>query len=123
MSDTHSHAAIEKHKKVYLLIFGALLVGTFITVWLNSIHFESLTVTVVIALFVATVKALLVAGFFMHLISEKKAIYSMLAVTMFFFAAMMYLFVWSRGSVPTGTEYFATKHVPIPMKAPATRGH
>ena len=123
MSNTHSHAEIEKHKKVYLLIFGALLVGTFVTVWLNSIHFESFTVTVVIALFVATVKALLVAGFFMHLISEKKAIYSMLAVTLFFFTAMMYIFVWSHGSVPSGTEYFATKHVPNPMKAPGTPGH
>ena len=115
MSDAHSHADIEKHKKVYLLIFGALLVGTFVTVWLNSIHFENFTLTVAIALFVATIKALLVAGFFMHLISEKRAIYSTLAVTFFFFASMMYIFIWSRVAVPTGSEYFATKHVPTPM--------
>ena len=117
MSEAHSHAEIEKHKKVYLLIFGALLVGTFVTVWLNSIHFENFAVTVAIALFVATVKALLVAGYFMHLISERKAIYSTLAVTIFFFAAMMYLIIWSRGQVPAGTEYFATKDVPHPMQS------
>jgi len=31
----------------------------------------------------------------MHLISEKKMIYSVLAFTVFFFAALMYLTVWS----------------------------
>jgi cytochrome c oxidase subunit IV len=119
MSEAHSHAEIQKHKKIYMLIFGALLVGTFITVWLNSIHFESFTVTVAIALLVATVKALLVAGFFMHLISEKKAIYSTLAITCFFAAAMMVIFIWSREALPTGADYFATKYTPLPMTAPA----
>ena len=118
MSDAHSHADIQKHKKIYLLIFGALLVGTFVTVWLNSIHFESFVVTVVIALFVASIKALLVASFFMHLISEKKAIYSTLAVTFCFFTVMMFIFIWSREALPSGSEYFATKHVPLPMVAP-----
>ena len=47
----------------------------------------------------------LVAGFFMHLISEKKAIYAILLATVFFFAGMMYLTVWSRGEMPTGTRY------------------
>ena len=119
MSEAHSHAEIQKHKKIYLLIFGALLVGTFITVWLNSIHFESFTVTVVIALFVASIKALLVAGFFMHLISEKKAVYSTLAVTGCFLVVMMFIFIWSRDALPSGSEYFATKYVPLPMTAPA----
>ena len=119
MSDTHSHAEIQKHKKIYLLIFGALLVGTFVTVWLNSIHFESFTLTVAIALLVASVKALLVAGFFMHLISEKKTIYSTLAVTVFFAVAMMFIFIWSHEALPSGSEYFATKYVPLPMVVPA----
>ena len=65
-------------------------------------------------LFVAVIKAALVAGFFMHLISEKKAIYAMLAATLFFFAAMMYLTVWARDQVPMGSEYFSSKHVPYP---------
>ena len=97
MSDAHSHDEIKKHVRVYLTVFVALLVGTAITVWLNYQHFASLTLTISIALFVATVKAALVAGYFMHLISEKKAIYAVLAATVFFFAAMMYLLVWSRG--------------------------
>jgi cytochrome c oxidase subunit 4 len=116
-ASAHSAEDIKKHRNIYLLVFGALLVGTFLTVFMYSIHFSSMTVTITVALFIATVKALLVAGFFMHLISEKKAIYSTLAVTLFFFAALMYLVVWSRGEVPLGSEYTPTKYVPRPMTA------
>jgi cytochrome c oxidase subunit 4 len=114
MSDAHSHADIQKHKRIYIAVFFALLVGTVITVWLNYFHFDSVALTVSIALFVATIKAALVAGFFMHLISEKKAIYAMLAVTVFFFAAMMYLTIWARDQVPKGSEYTADKYIPYP---------
>ena len=114
MSDTHSHADIKKHVRIYLAVFVALLVGTIITVWLNYFHFDSIALTVSIALFVATIKASLVAGFFMHLISEKKAIYAMLAATVFFFASMMYITVWAHGQVPKGSEYPTSKYVPYP---------
>ena len=114
MSDAHSHADIKKHVKTYIVIFIALLIGTFVTVALYSIHFENFAVTVAIALLVASIKAALVAGFFMHLISEKKAIYAMLAATIFFFASMMYLTVWSRGQMPKGTEYSGSKYIPHP---------
>ena len=115
--DGHDAHDIKKHVKVYLLVFSALLFGTVLTVGMYYVHFENMTTTITVALFIATVKALLVAGFFMHLISEKKAIYSTLAVTFFFFAAMMYLTVWAKDQVPRGTEFFATKRVPHPMQS------
>src|SRR5437773_4825349 len=105
---------IAKHVKVYITVFIALLVGTLLTVTMYYLHFNSVAVTITIALFIATIKASLVAGFFMHLISEKKAIYAMMAATVFFFAAMMYLVVWSREQVPLGAEYSPSKHVPHP---------
>lgn len=120
MSDAHSHADIQKHKKTYIAIFLALLVGTVLTVSMYYVYFDSMAMTVAVALLIATVKALLVAGFFMHLLSEKKAIYSTLAVTFCFLAVMLFLFIWSRGAFPSGTEYFATKEIPIPMKGAAT---
>jgi cytochrome c oxidase subunit 4 len=101
----HTHDDISRHVKIYVTVFIALLVGTVVTVAMNYMHFESMALTVTIALFIATVKAFLVAGFFMHLISEKKAIYAMMLVTVFFFAAMMYLTVWSRDQMPKGTQY------------------
>src|SRR5438876_11680588 len=104
MDKAQSHD-ISKHIKVYVGVFVALLLGTILTVAMYYQHFDSVAVTVTIALFIATVKASLVAGFFMHLISEKKAIYAILLATVFFFAGMMYLTVWARGEMPKGTKY------------------
>ena len=98
MGDTHD---ISKHVKIYLLVFLALLVGTVITVAMYYVHFESTAVAVAVALFIASIKAFLVAGFFMHLISEKTAVYAIMASTMFFFASMMALTLFSFSDVPT----------------------
>jgi caa(3)-type oxidase subunit IV len=107
MSDTHSHSTpgapadehspeeIKKHVRTYLIIGAALMAGTGLTVWASLINFGSREANIVIALIIACVKGFLVAGFFMHLISEKKMIYSVLAFTVFFFAALMYLTLWS----------------------------
>jgi len=109
MDKTHSDTAhahdISKHIKVYVGVFVALLVGTVLTVSMYYCHFDSVAVTITIALFIATVKASLVAGFFMHLISEKKAVYAILVATVFFFVGMMFLTVWARGQMPNGTSY------------------
>ncbi|TSA40806.1 MAG: hypothetical protein D4R57_01400 [Verrucomicrobiales bacterium] len=102
-SHTHSPEEVSKHKKVYIAVFIALLVGTIVTVWLNSVHFDSLKVTVAIALFVAVVKATLVACYFMHLISEKKMIYIILGFTVFFFLALMVLTLSSYAGHPANT--------------------
>jgi caa(3)-type oxidase subunit IV len=50
---------------------------------------------VTIALIVATIKGGLVACYFMHLISEKKLIYAVLALTVVFFAALIALPVFT----------------------------
>jgi cytochrome c oxidase subunit 4 len=79
----------------YLTVFGALLAGTILTVGMYFVYFQSHRLAITIALFIASVKAFLVAGYFMHLISERKMIYGILAATVFFFAGLMYLTVWS----------------------------
>ncbi len=103
-SDTHD---FRRHIKIYIAVFVALLVGTLTTVgaWKWG-HFSTLQLTIAVALFIACVKAFLVAGFFMHLISERKAVYAILAATVIFFAGLMYLTVWSRDQIPRGTEYW-----------------
>ncbi len=103
--ETHSHSPEEvaKHKRVYIAVFIALLVGTIITVGLNLVHFDSKAVTIAIALFVASIKAALVACYFMHLISEKKMIYIILGFTTILAIALMVLTVGSYSSFPNGT--------------------
>ena len=107
MSDTHSPSAIagavdehsaedvRKHVRTYLIIGVALMLGTGLTVWASLIDFGSREINIVVALVIACVKGFLVAGFFMHLISEKKMIYSVLIFTVFFFIALMFLTLWS----------------------------
>jgi cytochrome c oxidase subunit 4 len=101
MSD-HSHD-ISKHVRVYITVFVALLVGTVVTVALNYMHFESVPLTIAIALFVAVIKASLVACYFMHLISERKMIYCILVFTAFFFVGLMFLTLWSMNDFPLHT--------------------
>ncbi len=95
MSDPHDTHDFQKSVKRYLFVFYALIVGTIVTVMASRLHINSVALTVAIALFIACVKGFLVAGYFMHLISEKKMIYGILLATVFFFAGLMYLTVWS----------------------------
>lgn len=82
---------IRKHVRVYILVFAALAVLTVVTVAVSYLHIESVAVTVLIALFIASIKGGLVAGYFMHLVSEKQIIYWVLAVTVAFFVLLMLL--------------------------------
>ena len=91
----HGHHDVSKEVRKYLLVFGALMVGTALTVWASYINFGSHTMNVVVALVIAIVKAGLVAGFFMHLIDERKLIYGVLGATVFFFIGLMYITLWS----------------------------
>jgi cytochrome c oxidase subunit 4 len=88
MSD--SAADIKKHVRVYIIVFISLAILTVLTVGASYIE-TNMTITVTLALFIATIKASLVACFFMHLISERKLIYSILIATGVFFFAMMFL--------------------------------
>ena len=70
MSDTHTDE-VKKHVKIYVNVFLALMVLTVITVAVSYLDLP-IPVAIVLALIVATIKSSLVAGFFMHLIHEKK---------------------------------------------------
>lgn len=106
MGDHSSPEHIKKSIRAYMFVFGALLVGTLLTVWAATLEFNKThpRVGITVALIIATVKASLVAGYFMHLISEKKAIYATLATTAFFFAALMALTLWSMNDFPHFTH-------------------
>jgi cytochrome c oxidase subunit 4 len=88
---TSDHAAdIDKHVRVYIIVFVALMVLTVITVAVSYVHLP-LAMAVTVALLVATVKGSLVACYFMHLISEKKLILAVLVLTAVFFLALLAL--------------------------------
>jgi len=85
------HAAdIDRHVRVYITVFVALMALTIITVAISRFHLP-VPMAVTLALLVATIKGSLVACYFMHLISEKKLIYAVLALTAVFFVALLAL--------------------------------
>ena len=86
----HSAEEIDRHVKVYISVFVALMVLTIVTVAISRFHLP-VPIAVTIALIVATIKGSLVAGYFMHLISEKKLIYAVLVLTAAFFVALLAL--------------------------------
>jgi cytochrome c oxidase subunit 4 len=88
--DHNSPEHIKKEIRVYLLVFAALAVLTAITVWLCFGLHMPVKMAILIALIVASIKGFLVAGFFMHLLSERKLIYAILGLTVFFFAVLMW---------------------------------
>ena len=90
MSSDNSKEAIQEHIRVYMMVFGALAVLTVITV-LASFLKVSTSEAIFLALIIASVKASLVAGYFMHLISERRVIIYMLIMTVFFFFVMIFL--------------------------------
>lgn len=82
------HADIDKHVRTYLMVFAALMVLTVVTVAVSYLDLST-GAAIALALVVATVKGSLVAGYFMHLISEKKLIYTVLIFTAIFFIAVL----------------------------------
>lgn len=109
MSDAHpaTHAEhpdhFSHHVRRYLYVFYALLFGTIITVLASYIQFGHRAINIGVALFIAGGKAFLVGGYFMHLISERKMIYGIMAFTAFFFIGLMALTLWAYGDFPFHT--------------------
>jgi cytochrome c oxidase subunit 4 len=85
----NSPEAVAKEIRRYLYVFGALAMLTLITVAISYLHLPTWQ-AVILALTVAAIKGSLVAAFFMHLISERKLIYGVLLVTVFFFGMLMW---------------------------------
>lgn len=84
-------------------MFYALIFGTIVTVLASYIPFGNRSINIGVALFIACSKAFLVAGYFMHLISERKMIYGIMIFTAFFFIGLMFLTLGSFADFPSLT--------------------
>ena len=89
-----THADIDKHVRVYMIVFATLAVLTVVT-WAVAYLDLGMTGAIAVALLIASVKASLVACYFMHLISEKRLIFFVLSFTVFFFVVLLLLPLFS----------------------------
>ncbi len=90
MSDTNMSHYIANYRKVFIF----LLIGTALTVWASYVEFNvqnSIAGAIFVGLTIAFIKGYLVAANFMHLNSEKKMIYWILLLTIFFLALLLFI--------------------------------
>jgi len=87
---------VKRHVRQHLIIAVGLALGTLFTLWTSQTNFGSHSLNIAITLCVAAAQAFMVAGFFMHLLSEKKMIYCFLVFTAVFFVVMMAITVFAH---------------------------
>ena len=90
MSDTNMTHHIANYRKVFIF----LLIGTALTVWASYMEFNvqnSIAGAIFVGLTIAFIKGYLVAANFMHLNSEKKMIYWILLLTIFFLILLLFI--------------------------------
>ena len=95
----HGHGDIDGHVRAAVVVFGALLVLTGATVGASYLHLPTHQ-AIALALAIALVKGSLVAGWFMHLVSERRLTHSVLLLTVVFFVALLLLPIFTAQTVP-----------------------
>jgi len=131
-SSTHDHDHDHGHEHehgashhvdplwLYLLIFGGLLVMTIVTVGASFIDFGA--ANTIIAVIIATVKASLVATFFMHL-RHDKPFHTLVLVSGLLFLSFLFLFTLSDNGTRNDVDEMhgkpIEKEVPAASAAPA----
>jgi len=95
---------IESHIKVYWNVFFALLAFTILTVGVSYIEFGSVFWTLFVGLGIACIKGYAVAGYFMHLNDERKPVYALLMLTIFYLFFLLFIPIIWRGGASKDTN-------------------
>lgn len=91
---SHSTAA-DLNIRRYLIIFGCMVACALITVGICLAPLGNHKLNIGLALVVIVFQAFLVLGFMMHLLSEKRMVYTVLVFTAIFLVALIFLTVFS----------------------------
>lgn len=109
MSGTHvqhsENHGVHSHMKALALTFVALIVLTIITVKIAKVDFGSVAINITIAMFIASIKGLLVALYFMHLKWEEKLIVFFAALSIPFLVLMVSTMVWDVAEKTAAGNY------------------
>lgn len=87
-----------------VFVFIAVLCATGLMVWISYLPHFSWAAKVSMILAVAACNAFVVAGFLMHLISEKKMVYTILGFTVTFVIGLFGLTIYAMKDFPMGTQ-------------------
>ena len=104
MSESEKPVNLNSYIRLCGVVFLVVLCTTSAMIAASFSHLgEGWTIKVALILAIAVVNAFLVAGYLMHLLSEKKLVYTVLSFTVLFFIGLMGLTLWAMSNFPTGT--------------------
>ena len=105
MSESEKPVSLQSYARLCGIIFFVVLCTTSAMIATSFSHIggESWTLKVALILCIAVVNAFLVAGYLMHLLSEKKLIYTVLGFTVFFALGLFFLTFGANSDFPPGT--------------------
>jgi caa(3)-type oxidase subunit IV len=104
MSESHATDLRTSLRRCGLVLL-AVACTTSMMICASYSHLGGWPLRVAAILAVAAVNAFLVAGFLMHLLTEKKLVLTVLLFTVCFFIGLMGLTVWAAQDFPTGTTH------------------
>jgi caa(3)-type oxidase subunit IV len=104
MSESHS-VDFKSYFRRCFYVFIAVVCTTSLMITTSFLPHYGWPAKVAAIIAIACVNAFVVAGFLMHLLSEKKMIFTVLAFTVFFFAGLMGLTLWAMHDLPAGSSH------------------
>ena len=110
MSDSHHPPSNDDHPvdfnsylRTCVKVLCVVLVAVGFMIWVSYLPHIGWPLKVTLILAIASVNAFFVAGFLMHLLIEKKMVYTVLLFTVGFFIGLMGLTLWAMSDFPVGT--------------------
>ena len=103
MSESEKPVSLKDSIRLCALVFAAVVCATGLMIYTSFLPHYGWPVKVAVILSIAAVNAFLVAGYLMHLLSEKKLVYTVLGFTVFFVIGLAGLTIWATNGFPPGT--------------------
>jgi hypothetical protein len=102
-SDAGHPVDFNSYVRTCAMVLCVVIAASAMMIWISFLPHYGWPLKVTLILAVAVVNAFFVAGFLMHLLSEKKLVYTVLMFTVGFFIGLMGLTLWAMNDFPTGT--------------------
>ena len=104
MSESEKPVTLSSYYRLCAVVLLAVICTTSLMIFTSFAHIgEGWTLKLTLILAIAVVNAFLVAGYLMHLLSEKKLVYTILSFTVVFGIGLMGLTIWATNGFPPGT--------------------
>ena len=103
MSDSEHPVDLNQYVRRCGMVFAVVLCALGLMIYASYLPNVGWPAKVAIILTIAACNAFVVASFLMHLLTEKKMIFTVLAFTVVFFTGLVGLTLWAMHDFPPGT--------------------